>query len=246
MDNNTKLPKVTYQILQEYNELQNRLKGLDPSWLDEEVNAVADRIYELEEQYNWLNEEFTDPTTGKKGVKDVAGEILIPARYDGFNTLGCYFNMHRFPHAALKDGKYGIVKADGSGKELSDFCFDLLSWQPGTSLFEAYWNGDTKHHGFVDVLGNVICPNILTGHDDRPSGIMTIWTDKKIGAIDLDSYLCVLPEYDEIYPDDIERFVFKKDGKEGYITDTGEFVTKEQLEDENDPHFDAYVLNMPL
>ena len=70
------LPKATPEIVKEYDELQQKLKGLGPSWSDKEANAVSDRIYELEQQYDWFNVEFTDPATDKKGLKTVAGEVI--------------------------------------------------------------------------------------------------------------------------------------------------------------------------
>lgn len=65
------LPKATAEIVREYDELQQKLNGLDPSWSDEDVNAISARLTELENNYDWFNVEFTDPTTGKKGLKTV-------------------------------------------------------------------------------------------------------------------------------------------------------------------------------
>ena len=47
-----KLPKATPEIVKEYNELQQKLNGLDPSWSDEEANAVINRVHELEDNYD--------------------------------------------------------------------------------------------------------------------------------------------------------------------------------------------------
>ena len=63
-----------------------------------------------------------------------------------------------------------------------------------------------------------------------------------MGVIDLDTYQCVLPEYDDLDADPGELIVFHKDGKEWYITDEGERITKEQYE--NDENYeDVYCLN---
>ena len=45
-------PKATPEIVKEYNELQQKLNGLDPSWSDEEANAVINRVHELEDNYD--------------------------------------------------------------------------------------------------------------------------------------------------------------------------------------------------
>lgn len=47
---------------------------------------------------------FDDPTTGKKGVKNPASQILVPAEYDAFTFIGDHniFNINHM--AAQKDG----------------------------------------------------------------------------------------------------------------------------------------------
>lgn len=92
------LPKATVEIVKEYDELQQKLNGLDPSWSDEEVNAASERLCELENSYDWFNVEFTDPASGKKGLKTVSGEVIAPALYDGFNEYQSYTFA---PHAPV-------------------------------------------------------------------------------------------------------------------------------------------------
>ena len=50
--NDKKLPKATAEIVKEYKELDDKLSGLDPSWSNEEVNSITQRMNELEEQYD--------------------------------------------------------------------------------------------------------------------------------------------------------------------------------------------------
>ena len=40
------------KVIKEYDELVQKSKGIDPSWKDEEVNALMDRISELEKEYD--------------------------------------------------------------------------------------------------------------------------------------------------------------------------------------------------
>lgn len=40
------------EIVKEYDELVQRSNGIDPSWKDEEVNALMDRISKLEKEYD--------------------------------------------------------------------------------------------------------------------------------------------------------------------------------------------------
>ena len=103
------LPKATAEIVREYDELQQKLNGLDPSWSDEEVNVASERLCELENSYDWFNVEFTDPATGKKGLKTVSGEVIAPALYDGFNEFHSYVFAPHAPVIAMKDGKCGMT-----------------------------------------------------------------------------------------------------------------------------------------
>ena len=233
-----KLPKATAEQAKQYDELKEQLSTLDPSWSDDEVNAICSKQNHLEDSYDWLHVEFTDPETGKVGVKDVAGNIVIPAQYDEVLTLGSYVYRNTFPHVVRKDGKVGIVKADGSGEALTDFRFDTAAWILGCNLFIAKWGGDKEHFGVVDPLGNVVCPNILTGFSPVDiNQIIFIERHGKHGVIDGSTHLCVLPEYDEVVSSPDEFIVFRKGDQEGYVSEDGEFVTKEQYE--NDEHYNG-------
>ena len=240
-----KLPKATPEIVKEYNELQKRLKGLGPSWSDKEANAVSDRIYELEQQYDWFNVEFTDPATGKKGLKTVADEVIAPALYDGFNEYHSYVFTPHAPVIAIKDGKCGIVKGDGSGQQLCEFKFDAIRSVIFSSLYRAYWGGVEDCFGIIAANGDIICPNILTRIDEPFNTLLPIGTDDKTGCIDLYDNQCVLPEYDDVDLNDNGPIVFIKDGQRGYVTDKGEFITLDQYEnDEN--YIDVLVISTRL
>ena len=221
-----KLPKATAEIVREYDELQQKLNGLDPSWSDEEVKAASERLYELENNYDWFNVEFTDPATGKKGLKTVSGEVIAPALYDGFNEFHSYTFAPHSPVIAIKGGKCGIVKGDGSGLQLCDFKFDFIQSLPFCTLFVA---------------------NILTGVSEAVNGIMSIESGDKCGVIDIDTYQCVLPEYDDLEMDAEADIVFVKGDKRGYVTeDKGEFVTVEQYEtDENFIDVPVFATRLP-
>ena len=74
MTTNNPLPRATAEMAQRYNEM---LK-IDLTELNSDQLAALNEEYaDMEENYDWYNYEFTDPTTGKVGVKDVAGNILV-------------------------------------------------------------------------------------------------------------------------------------------------------------------------
>lgn len=229
-----KLPKATTEIVKEYDELQEKLKGLDPSWSSEEANAVMGRIYELENSYDWFHVEFTDPTTGKKGLKTIAGEVIAPALYDGFYEYHDYVFTPHAPVIAIKDGKCGIIMGDGTGQQLCDFKFDAIRSITFSSLFMARWGGVEDYFGIITATGDIICPNILTRIDEPFNTLLPIGTDDKTGCIDLYTHQLVSPDYDDVDLTDDGPIVFIKDGERGYVTDKGEYITLEQYDtDEN-------------
>ena len=60
---------------------------------------------------------------------------------------------HDLPKAAHKDGKYGFVAGDGSGKELTEFKYNSLEWDPQTGLFKATWGDNDEQSGYVTPNG---------------------------------------------------------------------------------------------
>ena len=244
-ENEKKLPKATAEIVSEYNELKKILCAEKFSSFSEKFKAASERMVELENSYDWFNFEFTDPVTEKKGLKTVTGEVIVPALYDGF----CEFHSFLFePHApviAVKNGKWGIVKGNGSGQEVCEFKFDSIASAPFCTLFFARWDGEKERFGIIAVDGEIVCPNILTSYGEPFNGVMTIESDGKHGIIDIDSYQCVLPEYDELEIDNDDYVIFHKGNQKGYVTENGEFVTLEQY-DSDDNYIDVPVLSTRL
>lgn len=242
MEKEQKLPRPTVELMNEHNQLMEQM-GFDAIAIQgTEKDVIVARINELASLYNWDDYEFTDPITGKKGVKDAAGQILIPAEYEEFPQLG---NRHSFclPHmAAKKDGKFGIVEADGTGKVLADFRFDYLIFRPHTTMYQGYWDGVKDKFGFVNRNGKVIIPNILTKFYEPCNDFILLEADGKFGALDFCESNFVLPQYDKVDWELGTNVIFYKDGVAGYvIEETGEFIPKEKFDDEK--YADVYVYN---
>ena len=101
----------------------------------------------------------------------------------------------------------------------------------------------TNKFGLVSKEGKVFIPNVLTQISEPWNDFMLLEADGKFGALDVSTYYFVLPEYDKVDWESDEYVVFHKDGLEGYIIEeTGEFVPKEQFE-EDEKYNDAYVYN---
>ena len=110
-------------------------------------------------------------------------------------------------------------------------------------MYQACWDGVKGKFGFVTKYGKVFIPNILTQFYEPWNDFILLEADGKFGALDVRTFHFVLPEYDQIDWDPDEDVVFHKDGVEGYvIEDTGEFVPKDQFE-EDEKYDGAYVYN---
>ena len=156
MKTGTTLPRANAELAAEYSKLMEKYEDYDFTLSYKESLELEKRITELHDSYDWNNYEFTDPTTGKKGVKDVTGQILVPANYDGFTFIGSYQLGHDLPKAAIKDGKHGFVTGDGSGKELTPFRYNSLEWNPQTCLFRATWGDNGENSGYVTPHGLLV------------------------------------------------------------------------------------------
>ena len=235
------LPRPSVETLNEFDALCKRTH--DKELTNEQYQEAIDKLNEINASYDLNNYEFIDPATGKKGVKNPAGEVIVPAEFEEFSFLGdhnCFPVSHM---AAKKDGKYGVVTVDGTGTVLCEFCYDYLQWYPYTGLYLARWDGIKEKFGMVNKEGKVFIPNVLTQLYEPWNDFMLLEGDGKFGALDVSTFFFVLPEYDKIEAEPDELAVFHKDGKEGYvIEETGEFITKEQYEEDGN-YADVYVYN---
>ena len=127
------LPRPSAEVIKEYEEVYHKLDGLDPSWTDEEANAVIGKLNDLEASYDWSNFEFTDPATGKKGLLSVKGEQVVPALYDAFPCPGSYLINPHQPIIAVLNGKYGLLSGNAGGQVIKSFSYDSIT--PANNIF---------------------------------------------------------------------------------------------------------------
>ena len=235
------LPRPTIEILNEYDSLSEQTRHGDLTAQQEE--HLFGRLNDIIDAYDLNNYVFDDPATGKKGLKNPAGQILVPARYDSFSFVGDH-DFFSIVHAAVcKDGKWGIVAADGTDTLLCPFRFDYLQWNPYIGMYMARWDGNTDLFGLVNKKGEVFMPNVLTKVYEPYNDFVLLESNGKYGALDVATYNFVLPQYDDVdvYAD--TDVIFHKDGIEGYVVEeNGEFVPWEQFE-EDEKYADAYVYN---
>lgn len=235
------LPRPTVNQLNEYDNLVATLKNSDLQGAA--YDDTIERINQLVASFDWNNYEFTDPATGLKGVKNAAGQILVPAQFEGFTFLGDHHVFDLSHLAAQKNGKFGIVKADGTGLPLCDFRFDVLIFDAYTGLYHGRWDGVEDKFGYVTIDGKVFIPNVITKFYEPWNDFILLEADGKFGALDCSTMNFVLPQYDKVDCEPDTDAVFYKDGVAGYVVEeTGEFVPVDQFED--DEKYDGvYVFN---
>ena len=73
------------------------------------TSSDYDKLNAFIEEYDLYTKVFEE--NGKMGVKDAAGQVLVPAEFD---EVGYNFMDHFKPHAVpgLKDGKFALVAQD--------------------------------------------------------------------------------------------------------------------------------------
>ena len=198
----------------------------------EKICSIHEELMDLKHKWDWSNILFKDEKTGKLGVKDVSGKMLVAAKYDEFGYLGTYAPEPSTAIIAVRDGsKWGFIFADGTGQFACDTIFDHLEWIPSTNLYAAKWSDKTDTIGIVNAYGLVVFPNTLSKVGEVTHGIVRIEKDGKVGAVGTHSDGLVMPEYDSWTITDRWNILFKKGQTEGYVsTSTGLFIPKSEFD----------------
>ena len=196
------------------------------------MRVAHEKLEDLKSKWDWSNILVKDETSGKYGVKDVAGTMLVATEYDEIGYLGNYDPEHYCATIAVRDGnKWGFIHADGTGQFACDTIFDHLERIPSTNLYSAKWGGKTDTVGIVNNIGLVVVPNILTKIGDVNNGVIRIEKDGKVGAVSCLYSKVVMPQYDSWTIDNRWNVLFKKGRTEGYISiSTGLFIPKSRTE----------------
>jgi len=215
------LPKATEEDLKKREEYHERTK--------------SGRLSDQEEMdyLNFMNSRQWDPEffdeNGKTGIRSVTGKMLVPPLYEDFV---CFMHSVEYLNvvAARKNGKWGLVTADGSGTELSGFVYDYIAPVAGA---KAVVRRDGRW-GYLDLDGKPFTPVeydaiiIEEGGYTFMNGISMFRKDGRYGVTD--GISISQPVFDEIDIIELGQWITgTRDGKKGYITEKGEFT-----EDENE------------
>lgn len=248
MQQNNNLPRATKVESEKLVQLWAQYKSLDEE--SPEYDSVENEILTIVCNYEWDNYPFRDPMTGKVGIKDVLGNIIVPPAYDSCSFALSFIatHLHRTPCIMEINGYLGMVEANGSGRELSPFIYkwlyplyNLLSLLSPPLFIFVKENKTT--FGIMNNQGKIICPDILTSIDLSNSKLfeqiydVCIITDgTKYGVVDMTEEVVIPPIYDMIETPVDHELIFHKNGQKGYVSFEGEFVPIELAEE--DPRYE--------
>ena len=202
---------------------------------DNYLNLLQER-HELMYGYDWLDEVFEE--NGKKGLRNIRGEVVVPAIYDDFCMPRPYY-LPMLLVGAKKGDKVALVKRDGKGTPSTDFEFHYVEPIPFTP-FNVAFKSEDLHHFAIVVLGKVFTPYELVDYylpcDDH---VILKGDNDKYGIIGMHSLLYIAPEYDDIIDNGIgDDFTFIKDGVKGRVTMDKRFISDEEYDNLSDEEQD--------
>ena len=192
--------------------------------------AVTERDFDAIEAFAQEYDVFTSvyEEGGKMGVKDAAGEILVPAIFDDI-AYTYSDSLRGFIVPVVKDGKMALVKPDGKGTMVSDFIYDSVQFHDGFFFLEK-----EGKFGLATSAGHVVVP----AEQDEvfvPINDLVVFTkDGKNGFAMLGTDLITEAEYEDFELTDTDCLKVIKDGVEGYVDCEGRFT-----EDEDERYFTA-------
>ena len=93
-------------------------------------------LHRIRDTYMQFHEVFEE--NGKFGIRDHQGNIIVKPVYDFLRTPYIYVDdLINVPIIAEKNGKMGLILADGNDTVVADFVFDDISLRDEPPYFEA-------------------------------------------------------------------------------------------------------------
>lgn len=218
------------ELVQKQETLSEQLLAADDEELEAELAKVNHVLYNLVNEYDWQDAMF-DNEEGLFGLKDVVGNVLISPQWDDIYPELSYQDHQHMPYTVCKEGKWGIMMADGKDKLLCDLEYDSIEvvgdQEYGYRDYFVICKDDK--YGIMDFHGKELLPctmdNITPGF-----GQSVIEHEGKCGMVTYNGDV-IMPEYDiiEFETNDL-MLPAQKDGKWGHLDVTsGEFTVKESM-----------------
>lgn len=197
------------------------------SSVNDECIRMQEEMFLLHDTYDFNDIVFDE--NGLKGLKDIKGNVRVPALYCDFSETYDYNRFRNYPVCALdSNGKYLLVSADGSGKPLTLPIYDAIELDPISCFFIAVKRGKK---GILNYKGEEIAPCEMNMIYGMSNGIMVLEKAGKFGLF-TETGLYVCPSYNEVEEEDgIVRAC--REGEWGYIGADGSFISEQEFEDGN-------------
>ena len=219
--------KATAEDLKKYNEFEERMNKLDPVDNKREWEETAKAGNDFVDSRDWFT--IVIEKDGKEGVKDLDGTVLVPPIFD--KVAYTYSRIHvnaNMPVVVVNNGKFGIVRANGTGELVLPCEHDFIRLTDLLHFFLVVDNGKTM---IVNGRGEQLTPQTIDKVYDTNDGIIPVETGGKQGLYDYYHDIFVEPAYDDIYIGCDEDVIAYKDGVAGYLSaDDGHFIPKEEYD----------------
>lgn len=163
-----------------------------------------------------FSEVFTGEN-GKKGVKFSDGKVVVPALYDEIAYTYHDYIAAKRPYVVIKDDKFGLVRPDGKGTELTPFVYETIAVVPQIPNHFLYKKEKGNRFGIMAINGREITPCNLDSYSCNGQTVyFRSGNHHGLWQWVIDELL--EPIYDDIEVLDIdEPTLFTLNGEKGYV-----------------------------
>ena len=220
--------KATAEDLKTYYEFEERMNTLYESGDKLEWAMTAKAADDFIKSRDWFT--IIIEKDGKEGVMDLDGTVLVPPIFD--KVVYTYSRIRRKadkPVVVVNNGKFGIVRADGTGELVLPCEHDFIRL---TDLLHFFLVIDNEKIMFVSLLGKQLTPQTVDAVRDELNEVFVLASGDKLGLYDFNNDLFIQPSYDNIdLGDGDEPVIAYKDGIAGYLSAIdGHFIPKEEYD----------------
>ena len=185
-----------------------------------------DKVNAFTDEYDTFTYVFEE--SGRMGVKDAAGEVLVPALFDDVAyTFADFFRGTAV--AVIRSGKMALVKPDGKGTMLTDFIYDSIHFQDGF-----YFMVKDGKYGLATSGGHVVVPAEQDEVFMPINHLASFTKDGRNGFAMIGTGLITDAEYEDYDLTESDYLKVYRNGLPGYIDAEGNFT-----EDEDEMFFNA-------
>ena len=214
------MQKPTPEIIAQAKSLDHYVNHLvDP--LDPEANDIFSSWYEITEQYDFYDQKFEE--NGLVGLKDIEGNLRVPALYSDYDEIFDIFAFRDLPVAAVNaEGKVALVAADGTGTPLCAFRYDHIVLDQDSGHY--FYTMVNNKMGLLSRHGEELLPAIYDHIEFPNAGIYITQQEGKFGFFCEEGHGFTVPAlYDEI--DEDNAYLHARLGDQwGYFDTSGRFL----------------------